>query len=303
VTLESIIEASVETARPLIESKQHQLTIELPTEKISLSVDPLRISQSLSNLLTNSAKYTDSGGDIALKVALSSEEITLSVKDTGIGFELDTLPDLFEMFSQVNPAIARSEGGLGIGLALVKGLVGLHEGRVDATSAGPGLGSEFTIHLPRSLVVMETTSNAVEVAQLSSKEELQHRVLLADDNRDAVDSLAMLLEINGHAISVAYNGSEAVTLARQSLPHAMILDIGMPDTTGYEVARQIRAEPWGGSVLLIAVTGWGQKEDKSRAVSAGFDHHLTKPVDMNEVEELLQQFFKTLAAGDSEKFD
>ena len=301
VTLESIIEASVETARPLIESKQHQLTIELPTEKISLSVDSLRISQSLSNLLTNSAKYTDSGGDIALKVALSSEEITLSVKDTGIGFELDTLPDLFEMFSQVNPAIARSEGGLGIGLALVKGLVGLHEGRVDATSAGPGLGSEFTIHLPRSLVVMETTSNAVEVAQLSSKEELQHRVLLADDNRDAVDSLAMLLEINGHAISVAYNGSEALTLARQSLPHAMILDIGMPDMTGYEVARQIRAEPWGGSVLLIAVTGWGQKEDKSRALSAGFDHHLTKPVDMNEVEELLQQFFKTLAAGDSEK--
>lgn len=291
VSLNSIIEAAVETARPLVETKHHQLTIELPGEPVILMVDPLRLSQSLSNLLTNSAKYMDEGGKIVLSVALSSEEILLTVRDTGIGLEPEALAGLFEMFSQVNSAIARSEGGLGIGLALVKGLIALHGGKIEARSAGAGSGSEFTIHLPRSVIV----PLAVETQPSSPAQSDQapgHRVLLADDNRDAADSLAMLLEMSGYHVRVAYNGEEALQLARQSLPSVMILDIGMPDITGFEVARRVRLESWGQGIYLIAVTGWGQQEDKARARTAGFDHHLTKPVDPDEVENVLQAFFR-----------
>jgi PAS domain S-box-containing protein len=291
VSLNSIIEAAVETARPLIETKHHRLTIELPSEPVMLTVDPLRLSQSLSNLLTNSAKYTDEGGHIILRAALSFEEIALSVRDTGIGIEPEALTGLFEMFSQVSSAIARSEGGLGIGLALVKGLIQLHGGTIDVQSAGAGDGSEFTIHLPRSVVVPLTVETS-ESQPAQSDRMSGHRVLLADDNRDAADSLSMLLEMNGHNVTVGYNGEEALQLARQSRPSVMILDIGMPDITGYEVARRVRAEPWGHDVYLIAVTGWGQKEDKARAAASGFDHHLTKPVDPDEVEIVLQAFFR-----------
>jgi PAS domain S-box-containing protein len=290
VTLNSIIDAAVETARPLIETKHHRLTIELPSEPFLLMVDPLRVSQSLSNLLTNSAKYMDEGGQITLRVTLSTEEILLSVKDTGIGIEPEALAGLFEMFSQVNSAIARSEGGLGIGLALVKGLIALHGGTINARSSGAGLGSEFTIHLPRSVVVpiaVETKDGSPAQSHQTSG----RRVLLADDNRDAADSLAMLLEMNGHSVTVGYNGEQALQLARQSVPSVMILDIGMPDITGYEVARRVRAEAWGRNIYIIAVTGWGQKEDKARALASGFDHHLTKPVDPDEVENVLQAFF------------
>jgi two-component system CheB/CheR fusion protein len=298
VPLNSIIEAAVETARPLIETKRHRLTIELPGEPVMLMVDPLRVSQSLSNLLTNSAKYMDEQGQITLRAALSSEEITLSVKDTGIGIEPEALAGLFEMFSQVRSTIARSEGGLGIGLALVKGLVQLHGGTIDAQSAGAGLGSEFRIHLPRSVVV----PLAANPQQRSPKQEDQtsgHRVLLADDNRDAADSLAMLLEMNGYRVTVGYNGTEALELASRAPPSVMILDIGMPDITGFEVARRVRTETWGRDVYLIAVTGWGQKEDKARAIAAGFNHHLTKPVDPDEVEEVLRTFFKGQLGLDS----
>jgi len=299
VSLNSIIETAVETTRPLIESKRHRLTIELPRDLVTLNVDPLRMSQSLSNLLTNSAKYMDEGGQIILRVALLPEEILFSVKDTGIGLEPDAIPDLFEMFSQVKSAIARSDGGLGIGLALVKGLVQLHGGTVDVLSAGSGLGSEFRIHLPRSLLVTIPTDSP-ETSSMPSDQASGHRVLLADDNHDAADSLAMLLEMNGYLVTVGYNGSQALELARKSRPSVMILDIGMPDITGFEVARRVRTEPWGQGIFLIAVTGWGQKEDKARAAIAGFDHHLTKPVDPDEVENVLQAFFKRqLGNGES----
>ena len=292
VSLNSLVEAAVETARPLIESKQHQLTINLPEEPVFLSVDPLRISQSLSNLLTNGAKYTDTGGQITLTVALQPDQISLSVTDTGIGFDPDSMPELFEMFSQVDSAIARSEGGLGIGLALVKGLIELHDGTVEGRSAGPGRGSEFIIHLPRSRVVLRTAPQEPEQSPPPAPKDLRRKILVVDDNRDAADSLAMLLEMNGHGVYVGHSGSEALQLARQELPHAMILDIGMPDMSGYEVARRIRAERWGSQIYLVAVTGWGQKEDKDRAIAAGFDHHLTKPVDPDQVESLLQAFFR-----------
>ncbi len=291
VDLESLVGSAVETARPLIESKHHQLTIELPPHPVTLAVDPLRLSQSLSNLLTNAAKYTDPRGRIALTVNLHADEITLSVKDNGIGFEPEALHGMFEMFAQVDSAIDRAEGGLGIGLALVKGLIALHGGTVEGFSAGLGFGSEFIIHLPASALVSTPLEPGDAVsASTSAREPRQLKVLVADDNRDAADSLAMVLEMSRYQVMVAHTGEQALRIARQTLPHAMILDIGMPDITGYDVAREIRREPWGGDVLLLAITGWGQREDKERASAAGFDHHLTKPVDADQVEKLLRGF-------------
>jgi PAS domain S-box-containing protein len=290
VDLAALVGAAVETARPLIESKHHQLTVELPEEPLTLAVDPLRLSQSLSNLLTNAAKYTDERGRIELAVTLLSHEITMSVKDNGIGFESEALPGMFEMFSQVDSAIDRAEGGLGIGLALVKGLIALHGGSVDGFSAGLGRGSEFIIHLPRSAVVPNAAeSAAADLPEAVPGTDNRLKVLVADDNRDAADSLAMVLEMNGHEVLVAHTGEQALKIARQVLPQAMILDIGMPDMTGYEVAREIRRECFGARILLLAITGWGQREDKERAIEAGFDHHLTKPVDVDQVEKLLRE--------------
>jgi CheY-like chemotaxis protein len=291
VDLESLVGAAVETARPLIDSKQHQLTIELPPQPVRLAVDPLRLSQSLSNLLTNAAKYTDPRGRIALAVKLHADEITMSVKDNGIGFEAEALHGMFEMFAQVDSAIDRAEGGLGIGLALVKGLIALHGGTVEGFSAGLGLGSEFIIRLPASTVVSASLEPGDALSPSPSAREARDlKVLVADDNRDAADSLAMVLEMSRYQVLVAHTGEQALRIARQALPHAMILDIGMPDITGYDVAREIRREPWGADVLLLAITGWGQREDKERASAAGFDYHLTKPVDADQVERLLRGF-------------
>jgi two-component system, sensor histidine kinase len=287
-TLESVVNAAVETARPLIDSKRHELTVDCPAECIVLDVDALRISQSLSNLLTNAAKYTDPSGRIVLRVRVLPEEIEMSVKDNGIGFAPESLTDMFTMFAQVSSAIDRAEGGLGIGLALVKGLVTLHGGSVTASSAGAGHGSEFAIHLPRSLIV----ANAAPSPDLAPSGAHANglRVLVVDDNRDAADSLATLLGMSGNEVSVAHSGEEALRLAQLAQPRAVILDIGMPGMNGYEVARRIRGQDWGRDVLLIAVTGWGQAEDKQRSREAGFDHHLTKPIDISEVERLLYDF-------------
>jgi PAS domain S-box-containing protein len=290
VDLRSVVDAAVETARPMIESKQQQLAIELPSEPLRLFVDPLRLSQSLSNLLTNATKYTDSEGQIGLKVTLTPDELAMTVKDTGIGIEPRTIPALFEMFSQIDSAIDRAEGGLGIGLALVKGLVGLHGGTVEGESAGVGHGSEFTIRLPRTVVVaQDPVAEPIQPIE-SVRPGTRARILVADDNRDAADSMALILEFGGYDLTVAHSGTEALEKARTSMPDVMILDIGMPDMTGYEVARRVRAEPWGAGIFMLAITGWGQEEDKERAKAAGFDQHMTKPVDADAVEQKLRAF-------------
>lgn len=287
--LEPIITAAVETARPLIDSKRHELIVELPAERVVLNVDALRISQSLSNLLTNAAKYTDPNGRITLSVRLMPDEIEMSVQDNGIGFDYQSLTDMFTMFAQVSSAIDRAEGGLGIGLALVKGLVALHGGNVSAKSDGVGRGSEFAIHLPRALMVPAVDHVPARTAERTC-EGRGLRVLVADDNRDAADSMACILGMSGNVVSIAHSGEEALRLAQDSRPQAVILDIGMPGMNGYEVARHIRRQRWGSTVLLIAVTGWGQAEDKERSRAAGFDHHLTKPVDVDQLEKLLRDF-------------
>jgi PAS domain S-box-containing protein len=288
VNLESLVGTAVETARPLIDAKQQHLTIHLPERSLALSVDPLRLSQSLSNLLTNAAKYTDTGGHIALTVSLSPLEIIFSVTDTGVGLEPDAIAGLFRMFSQVHTVIDRAEGGLGIGLALVKGLITLHGGTVQASSRGAGRGSEFRICVPRSMVVDRAAEGPAAAGLERAASGRRNLILVADDNQDAAESMAMVLGIDGYEVLVTHSGEEAFRMAQAQRPHAAILDIGMPDMTGYELARRLRGEPWGQSLRLIAITGWGQQADKERARTAGFDRHFTKPVNPDELEQALQ---------------
>lgn len=289
VSLSKLVGTAVETARPVIDAKHHTLTLRLPEQSIDLNVDPLRIAQALSNLLTNAAKYTDPGGRIDVAAAVSKTGLTIEVSDTGIGIEPASLAQIFEMFSQVESALERSQGGLGIGLALVKGLIQLHGGTVEARSDGVGKGSTFAIHLPYAALVLDVPPpRSASPAEVPAGPRC--KVLIADDNRDAADSLRMLLMVGGYDVRVAYDGAEALELAKVHQPDAVLLDIGMPGLTGYEVAQAIRRESWGASALLVALTGWGQQEDKERALSAGFDNHFTKPVNSQSIESALAEF-------------
>jgi len=288
--LDSLVATAIETARPLIESKRHGLEVELPPEALELEVDPLRLSQALSNLLTNAAKYTDPGGRISLIVTLEAQELRMTVRDTGIGLSPKAISQVFEMFSQVESAIDRAEGGLGIGLALVKGLVALHGGSVEAISAGLGRGSAFTIRLPRSVVSTRGTLSAAPESPPSGAAGVRCKVLVADDNADAAQTLAYVLKLSGYDVCVAHSGQQALALGASERPEIAILDIGMPDMTGYETARRIRQQAWGRHVLLLALTGWGQEEDKEKSKASGFDVHLTKPVDLAQLEQLLSAF-------------
>jgi PAS domain S-box-containing protein len=298
VDLQSIVDMAVETARPLIEAKRHALSIKLPPGGVRLEVDPLRLSQVISNLLTNAAKYTDPGGQIKLAAQLTGDELAISVKDTGIGLSPGTIPGLFTMFSQVNSAIDRAEGGLGIGLALVKGLVALHGGEVSAASEGLGRGSEFLVRLPHAIAIAQSgPSSAAHPGLRAVNGAARARLLVADDNRDAATTLATVLEMSGYEVHTAYSGAEALEAGAHFQPQAVLLDIGMPGMTGYETARRIRLEAWGRRVILVAVTGWGQDDDKRKAQAAGFDHHLTKPVDPDEIERLLKAALASAAAA------
>ncbi len=292
VPLESIVATAIETARPLIEKKHHRLNVSLPQEGMELEVDPLRMSQALSNLLTNAAKYTDPAGDIEVTVSRHTDELWMSVKDTGVGLSPHAIAEVFEMFSQVDSAIDRSEGGLGIGLALVKGLAELHGGRVDAVSAGIGSGSEFTIRLPAATIKSRVSNSDQPVSVARDAPKARARVLVADDNVDAAQTLAMVLEFAGYEVHLAHSGTAALELGGVLRPDALILDIGMPGLTGYETARLIRQEAWGRNAVMIAVTGWGQEQDKDRAAEAGFDVHMTKPVDSSRLETTLALYLK-----------
>ncbi len=250
--------------------------------------DPIRLAQVFSNLLNNAAKYTEKGGHVWLAAERQGGEVVVSVRDTGIGIAAEHLPQLFEMFSQVTPALERSQGGLGIGLALVRGLVELHGGRVEAHSAGAGRGSEFTVRLP----AVEAPGQARPEPGADGEKPgagPKYRILVADDLRDSVDSLALMLRLAGHDVQTAHDGLEAVQAAATSRPDVVLLDIGMPRMNGYEAARHIRQQPWGKDLVLVAVTGWGQEEDRRRTFEAGFNRHLTKPVEPAVLEKLLAE--------------
>jgi signal transduction histidine kinase/CheY-like chemotaxis protein len=286
VSLGTVISAAVETAQPLIDAKHHLLTVRLPSTDVTLNADPLRLSQAVSNLLTNAAKYTDAGGRIELGVTVDGNGLAIAVADTGIGLDPSAVPKLFEMFSQVDAAHERTEGGLGIGLALVRGLVELHGGSVRVESPGLGRGSTFTIALPAS-VLLPGAVIVRDPAAVAAVGTHPRTVVVADDNRDAADALATVLRLSGHDVHVAYGGHEALTLADRVRPDALILDLGMPDLDGHELARAVRRREWGAGALLLAVTGWGQEVDRQRSRAAGFDHHLTKPVDSEDVLRLI----------------
>jgi signal transduction histidine kinase/CheY-like chemotaxis protein len=284
VQLAAVIQNAMEECRPLIEGQSHALTVTLPPDPIQLDGDPTRLSQVFANLLNNAAKYTERGGHIWLTGERLGGDVFVLVRDTGIGIAAEHLPRLFAMFSQAAPALERSQGGLGIGLALVRGLVELHGGGVEARSAGPGKGSEFIVRLPVVDVQHEPQQPAADHPVAIGR---KRRILAVDDNRDAADSLAIMLRTMGHEVRTAYDGLEAVQAAATFRPEVVLLDIGLPKMNGYEAARHIRGQPWGKGMALIALTGWGQDEDKRRALEAGFDHHLTKPVEAAALEKLL----------------
>jgi PAS domain S-box-containing protein len=284
VALGDVVAAALETARPLFDRKHHTLDVALPDAAVLLSADPLRLAQILSNLLSNAAKYTNEGGRIELRAVRQGAEAAISVRDDGIGLSPESQAHIFEMFSQVNPALDRAEGGLGIGLALSRGLVTLHGGRIAVRSAGLGHGSEFVVTLP---LLQEQAPDAAAMEPGQQRGATPRSVLIADDNADARESLAALLEMGGHTVHVAPDGQQALALAERLQPDVAILDIGMPLLNGYDVALRIRASAWGQRMQLIALTGWGQAADQERARHVGFDHHLTKPLDLAQLEGLI----------------
>ena len=286
VDLNEVLDEAVETAQPAIEAKRHTLRVQRPEEPIVLEADSVRLTQVVSNLLTNAVKYTPAGGEITVGSRREAEGLAIFVRDNGVGLAPEALAQVFTMFTRVESEIGRSEGGLGIGLALVKGLVELHGGRVEALSAGAGKGSEFVVSLPRSALVKAPSALGQVRGDDHDASRITRRVLIADDNYDGAETLGMVLEMLGHEVHVAHSGEEAVAVAARCRPEIAILDIGMPDLSGYEVAKRIRHEAWGAKITLIAVTGWGQENDKRMAHAAGFDHHLTKPVDPERLAKL-----------------
>lgn len=292
IELSETLRDAVETSRPLIDSFGHELTLCLPQAPIYLNADPVRLAQVFSNLLNNAASYTKAGGNIQLAAEQQGNQVVVSVKDNGIGITSEALPHIFEMFSQATPVLERSHGGLGIGLSLVKGVVDLHGGGIEARSDGLEKGSEFVVRLP---VLVEKQEEPVK--REGDFDEPLHlakrRILVADDLKDSTDSLAMLLRMSNHEVHTAYDGEEAVAAAEQFRPEAILLDIGMPKLNGYDACRRIREQPWAKDVLLIAVTGWGQDEDRRRTLEAGFNVHLVKPVKTRDLMQVLAQLSTT----------
>ena len=285
VDLAKVIEGAVELNRPLLSQCGHQLTVSLPTQPVSLDADATRLVQIFGNLLNNAAKYTERGGRIDLTVSLSGTEASVSIKDSGIGIPADKLQSVFEIFSQVQGALERSHGGLGIGLSLVKRLAEMHGGNVDAHSDGPGQGSEFIVRLP--VLPVKEDPAADQFRSEIAPPALSMRILVVDDNRDAADSLGTMLGMLGIDVRSAYDGEDAVRIAGEFRPSVMLLDIGLPKLNGYQACQAIRQQPWGRHMVIIAVTGWGQEDDKRKARDAGFDHHMVKPVDPRKLIELL----------------
>jgi PAS domain S-box-containing protein len=283
VPLADVVASAVETARPLIDEAGHELTVSLPGRPVFLDADLTRLAQVFSNLLTNSAKYTMHGGHIWLTAERRGEEVVVSIRDTGIGIPRGSLEDIFDMFSQVNRSIERSTGGLGIGLALVKGLVEMHGGQVKAESEGEGKGSRFAVTLPaagdRPVPVPSTAATSLAAAG--------RRILVVDDNRDGADSLAAMLRLLGNEVRTAHDGAAAVEVAGQFRPEVILMDVGMPKLNGLEATRRIRAQAWGRDMTIIALTGWGQADDRERSREAGCDGHLVKPVYLPDLEKLL----------------
>ena len=284
VLLGAVVARAVESMRHAIDTRRHEFRVELPDELVAVEGDKTRLVQVIGNLLHNAAKFTDDGGRIVLKVNREGRYAAISVKDTGIGISRELLPKVFDLFTRVHAGTDPGEGGLGIGLALVRRLTEMHGGTVTAHSDGAGLGAEFIVRLPlvasHAIRLEPPSENPLPVVAA-------RRILVADDNHDSAEVLATLLNLHGHDVRVAHDGIEALAVAETFLPDIVLLDLGMPKMDGYETARQTRSRPWGKNVMLIALTGWGQQQDRQRTAEVGFDHHLVKPVTDSDLFHLL----------------
>ena len=281
IGLAEAIDGAVESCQPAINERGHRLTVALPDEPVYLDADKTRLSQALCNLLHNAAKYTDRGGEILLAVEPRNSDVVIRVKDNGIGIPPSMLPKIFDLFTQVDRSLEKSQGGLGIGLTLVRRLIELHGGTIEAKSAGQKTGSEFVVRLPVMTADGSGQPQHTEASESAggSRQTAKRRVLVVDDNADAAESLAMMLRIMGNEVHTAHDGLAAVAAAADMRPDLVLLDIGMPKLNGFDACRRIREQPWGRSPFIVAVTGWGQDEDKRRSSEAGFDHHLVKPIE------------------------
>ena len=284
VDLRAIIESAVETAQPQMSAAGLQWTLDLPPHPLTLDADATRIAQVFLNLLTNAAKFTPAGGQVAIVVKPHGDRVSVTVRDSGIGIAPEDQERVFGMFVQLNRDMRRSQTGLGIGLTLVKQMTELHGGSVAVWSEGPGKGTEFTVHLPLAVALEQPKARQSADPRPFTK----WTILVVDDSQDGADSLSFLLTAGGHEVLTAYDGRTALALAQERLPDVVLLDIGMPEVSGYDVARAIRREAWGRNMRLIALTGWGQAEHRRRSLEVGFDDHLVKPVELDLLERLLQ---------------
>ena len=286
VDLATVLERAVEAARPYLDARRHRLTVTPPQGPAPLRADPTRLTQVFGNLLNNAAKYTDEGGHIELTAGREGDAAVVRVKDNGAGIRPSLLPRVFDLFTQGDRSLARTEGGLGIGLTLVRSLVESHGGTVEAHSEGEGRGSEFVVRLPLAEDKADAGPAAATNATAAEARTAQ-RILVVDDNRDGAESLAMLLRTGGHEVRTAHDGFEALEVARAFRPHIVFLDIGLPRLDGYEVARRLRKEPGMEKGLLVALTGYGQEEDRLKAMAAGFNVHLVKPADIDALQNIV----------------
>lgn len=282
-----VVSRVAETLRPLVEERRQELTISLPHKPVRVEADPTRLEQIITNLLNNAAKYTDLGGHIWLTVERRDREVAFRVRDTGIGIAEEMLPKIFDLFVQAERRLDRSQGGVGIGLTLVKRLVELHGGTIEAISQGLGEGSEFVVRLPALGEEPRSPGGSEQAVESSAVALPAYRVLVVDDNVDAADTLAILLQMMGQDVQVAHSGASGLALAQDFCPQVVFLDIGMPGMDGYEVCRRLRQQPGTEGAVVIALTGWGQDEDRRRSHDTGFDHHLVKPVEPDTLGELL----------------
>jgi PAS domain S-box-containing protein len=285
IDLAEVLQSAVEISRPFIEDSQHQLDLDLPTEPLMLEADKMRLTQVFANLLNNAAKYTPEGGRIWLSVRREDAQAVVSIRDNGMGIPAEMLPKVFDLFTQADRTTHRAQGGLGIGLTLVHSLVTLHGGNVKVDSEGVGRGSEFTVRLP--LTDKENSPGSNLQNDSSALPLSSRRMLVVDDNHDAADSLALLLKGLGNEVITTYDGPSSLQILENFQPTVVFLDIGMPEMDGFEVARRIRRQPKGQDIILIALTGWGQEEDRRQSREAGIDHHLVKPVDLETLKALL----------------
>ncbi len=287
IDLASVIHLAVEASSPHIANMNHRLTLSLPSEPIRIRGDSTRLAQAVSNLLNNAAKFTDSGGSIILSVEHDEQQALIRVKDSGIGISAEQLPLIFEMFTQLDNSLQRTQSGLGIGLSVVKSLVEMHDGTIEAHSPGIGQGCEFIMRLPVCEVPAATPSE--KISNEDSRRAPSRRILVVDDSDDSATSLATFLQLMGNETFTALDGLEALQMADVVQPDVVLLDIAMPKLDGYETARRIRALPWAEHVILVAVTGFGQEEDRQKALAAGFDHHMVKPIDASLLMETLAE--------------